>query len=74
MYTKDDYKIEIKKFISNRDYDPTLIAKLTYEIYVDHAREINRELREKLLDVANMEMGPEFELTENEFKDFLDKL
>ncbi len=74
MYTKDVYKAEIIKLISDKGYNPILVAKRTYELYMDHVREIDRELREKLLDIANMEMGPEFEKTEDEFKDFLDKI
>jgi len=74
MYTKNDFKIEIKKVINDNGYDAEIIAKETYKIYVEHVREIDRELREKLLDIATMEMGPEFEMTEKEFMDFLDKM
>lgn len=73
MYTKDAYKIEMNKLISHKGYHPALIANRTYEIYIDHAREIDRELRERLLDIANMEMGAEFEMTEEEFKKFIDE-
>lgn len=74
MYTKDIYKTEIINLISEKGYDPVLIAKRTYELYMNHMREIDRELREKLLDIANMEMGAEFEMTEEEFNDFLNKI
>ncbi len=74
MYTKDIYKTEMKQLISKNGYDPKVIAKRAYEIYLDHMRDIDDEFRDKLLDVATMENGPEFEMTEKEFNNFLDEM
>lgn len=74
MYTKDQFRNEIRKVIVDKGYNTTLIAKNAYEIYVDHIREIDRDFRAHLLDIANMDMGPEFEMTEKEFNEFIEKM
>lgn len=74
MYTKNDYKSDMKKLILDNGYIPNLIAKKSYEIYMDHASEINKKMRDVLLDIATMEDGPEFEMTEEEFKKFLEDI
>lgn len=74
MYTKENYKREILQAIKEKGYNPNFVAKRTYQIYMNHIREIDRELREKLLDIVNMEMGAEFEMTEEEFNQFLQKM
>lgn len=74
MYEKEAFIRDINEFVTQHGYDPVLVAKKAYKIYEEHIREIDRNLREKILDVANMEMGPEFELTEKEFSDFLKKI
>lgn len=74
MYTKADYKTEIEKLILVNGYVPTLIAKKSYEIYMDHVSDVDIKMRSILLDVATMENGPEFEMTEEEFKIFLEEM
>lgn len=74
MYTKEIYKKEILQKIKDNGYDPNTVAKLTYNIFIKHQREMDHEVYEKLLDIANMEMGPEFEMTEEEFNQFLQKM
>lgn len=71
MYTKESFKKEICEFIEKNSYAPDLVAKKAYQIYSEHIRDIDKELRDKLLDIANMDMGPEFELSEDEFNEFL---
>ena len=74
MYTKDDYKADMEKLISDNEYDPILVAKTSYRIYMDNALRINKNIRGILLDVATMESGPEFEMTETEFREFLSEI
>lgn len=64
----------MEKLILENGYIPTLIAKKSYEIYMDNASEIDKKMRDTLLDVATMENGPEFEMNEEEFKKFLDAI
>lgn len=74
MYTKDDYISDMKRLILVNGYIPSLVAKKSYEIYMDHASEIDKKMRDILLDVATMENGQEFEMTEEEFNNFLKKI
>lgn len=74
MYTKNNYRSDMEKFILENGYIPTVIAKKSYNIYMDHASEIDKIMRDILLDVANMENGPEFEMSEEEFKKFLSEM
>lgn len=74
MYTKRDYKNEILRIVQEQGYNPSVIGNLTYKIFMTHQRDIDNVLYEKLLDITNMEMGPEFEMTEEEFKKFLDEI
>lgn len=74
MYTKETFKKEICEYIEKNGYAPDLVAKKAYQIYSDHIREIDSDLRDKLLDIAGMDMGLEFELQAQEFNDYLSKL
>ena len=74
MYSKELFKKEIKLYIDKNGYEPAHVAKQAYQIYETHVRNIDHDLREKLLDIANMDMGPEFELTEEEFNLFLESI
>jgi hypothetical protein len=73
MYTKSDYKKDIITFINKNGYDASLVAKRTYEIFMSHQRNIDEHLYDLLLDISNMDMGDEFELTEADFISFLNK-
>lgn len=74
MYTKDDYKNEIQKFISVKGYHAAILAKHTYKIYLEYIRELDNNLRNNLLDIAAMESGPEYEMMEDEFNEYLNKM
>lgn len=74
MYTKDDFKNELLNYISTHPYDPANIGNLAYDLFSEHIREIDSHLREKMLDIANMEMGSEFEMTREELLEFLDNM
>lgn len=74
MYTKKNFKNDAKTLIESCGYDPIKMAKMAYDKFSEHQRDIDNELYEKLLDVANMEMGEEYEMTEDEFNKFLDEI
>lgn len=67
MFKKDILK-------SYNYYDPIIVAKTTSTILFKYRAEIDLDLEEKMLDLMTMEDGPEFEMTEEEFKKFLDEL
>lgn len=73
-YTKEMFKPEIISLIAKNGYDPIAIAKTTSKIFFRHQADIDLYLRDKMLDIMTMEDGPEFELTEEEFNDFLKKI
>lgn len=74
MYTKEIYKKEILQAIKDNGYDSNTVAKITYKIFMKHQRDMDHEVYEKLLDIVNMEMESEFEMTEEEFNQFLQKM
>jgi hypothetical protein len=74
MYTKNMYKENIFNFIKNNGYDAKIISKETFKIFCDHQKDIDDILYEKLIDIFTMEEGPEFEMTEEEFRKFINKL
>ena len=74
MYTKYNFKNDAKKMIKSSGYDPVKMAKMAYGKFSEHQRDIDNELYEKLLDIANMEIGKEYEMTEEEFKKFLEEM
>lgn len=74
MYTKEAYKSQIKTFIQERGYDPSEVAKRTFQLFTMHRHDIKDDLYEKLIDIFTMEAGPEFEMTEEEFKEFINNM
>ena len=72
-YTKEMFKSDLRKLCGEK-YDPRVIAKITSNILFSRRADIHIELEDKMLDLVLMEEGPEFEMTEAEFKDFMDKL
>lgn len=73
MYTFNDYKKEIMQLVEKDGYDPVAVAKKSYFLFMHHQRDIDRKLYDILLDMANMDMGSEFELTKEEFIEYLKK-
>ena len=70
-YSKEIFKNEISTLINRNGYDPVSIAKHTSKIFFSHQADIDLGLREEMLDIMTMEDGPEFEMTEEEFNEFL---
>jgi len=74
MYTKEIYIKEIKDWIKKNGYDAEKVGNITFDIRRKHWRETDRKLYDALGDIAAMEGGPEFELTEQQFYEFLEKM
>lgn len=72
-YTKNMFKTELIE-LCKVGYDPVTVAKKTSRLFHQHQSEIDLKLRNVMLDVMTMEDGPEFEMTEDEFKKFLDEI
>jgi hypothetical protein len=72
-YTKDMFKAELIAFCK-ASYNPVAIAKKTTKLFYEHQSEIDLDLWDKMLDIITMEEGPEFEMTEEEFRKFLDEM
>lgn len=74
MYTSTNYKEDITKLIIDKGYDPVIVAKFTYQLFSAHQSDIDDDLYNKMIDIFTMEDGPEFEMTENEFMDFIEQM
>lgn len=72
-YTKNMFKAELIELTKNI-YDPVTVAKKVSTLFLNRQSEIDLELRDLMLDIMTMEDGPEFEMTEEEFKKFLDEM
>ncbi len=74
MYTKEIYIKKIKDWIKKNGYNAAKIGNITFDIRIEHSREIDDRLDDALGDIAAMEGGPEFEMTEEQFYEYLDKI
>lgn len=72
-YTKEMFKRDLSHFCNNA-YDPVKVAKAASLLLFKHRADIDLELEEKILDIMTMEDGSEFEMTEEEFKKFLNEI
>lgn len=54
----------------NRGYDVIRMARWAYSWYLERSRFLEPGLREKIMEVVAMEEGPEFEMSENELREF----
>ncbi|OGT63806.1 MAG: hypothetical protein A3J38_08795 [Gammaproteobacteria bacterium RIFCSPHIGHO2_12_FULL_45_9] len=74
MYTKEMFKKDIQELISEKGYKPEKVGKKAFDLCMANIGEVDDELYNILMDVATMENGPEFEMTEEEFNQFLQKM
>lgn len=70
-YTKEMFKGDLENLVREGGYDPVKIAKYTSKMFSLRQADIDLYLRGKMLDIMTMEDGPEFELSEDEFSEFL---
>lgn len=73
MYTKKDFAQELRGELSKK-YNIHHLSRWAHDKYLDHASELDQETYKAIMIVIAMENGPEFEMTEEEFKKFLDEL
>ncbi len=73
MYTSDMFKEEMYKLLKE-GYDPVIVAKKASRLFFEYRADTSHALDEKMLDIMTMEDGPEFEMTEEEFVEFLENL
>lgn len=72
-YTKEKFKQEMMQYCGV-EYDPCLVGRAASSLFYRHQSELDEYMYGKMLDLITMEMGPEFELTREEFEAFLDDL
>mgnify|MGYP000182406330 CR=1 FL=1 len=72
-YTKEMFKNEVSQFCSKK-YDPVAVAKKVTSLFNQYQADISLELRDVMLDIMTMEDGAEFEMTREEFMEFLEKI
>ncbi|KHO13897.1 hypothetical protein NT90_18735 [Acinetobacter baumannii] len=64
---------KLKDFVF-QNYDPVQISVKAMEIYNEYALQLSTFSSEKLMILAAMDMGEEFELSKDEVEDLLDVL
>jgi hypothetical protein len=74
MYTNEMYKIEIERFIKVKGYNSSIVAQKTFDIFLEQGGFVDKNLYNKLIYIFTMEEGPEFEMTEKQFYEFLEKM
>ena len=73
-YTKKQFAEELKQQLQY-GYDIKEVANWAYWLSIDKYHEINDPELNKIMDnIAIMEAGPEFELSEEEILDLINKL
>lgn len=63
--TKEHFGEMLSKKL-REEFDTVSLSRWAYQLFIDHQRNIDPELRVLLLDLSRMEDGPEFEYSEKE--------
>lgn len=58
----------------SKGYDPVRISRRCYHLYLEHARQMDPEVQNLLIELFTMEDDPQFELTEKDMLNLIDKL
>jgi hypothetical protein len=74
MYTRDNYKAEILKFIEEEGYVAKNVSRKTSSIFREHENNLERNLYTRLFDIFAMDEDPEFEMNEVEFRTFITQM
>ncbi|QDU09243.1 hypothetical protein [Gimesia aquarii] len=72
-YTPKDFRNDIIKEIE-KGFDPIRIGQAAYDINLELGTKISTDFHNEILGVMVMEAGPEFEMTESELRDYLDRM
>lgn len=54
----------------DRGYDVIRLARWAYSRYLDQSRNLEENLREKIMQIVAMEEGPQFEISESDLRKF----
>lgn len=57
-----------------KGYDPVRIAKQVFKVYFEQGRDIDPEIDNVMMQLVAMEQGPDFELSEAQFRALLKTL
>ena len=68
-YSAHDFRRDLDREL-DAGYDVVRIARFAFDIYQTRGRELSPKLDEKVVQVVAMEEGPEFEMTEDELRQF----
>ena len=68
-YAPKDFKRDLEKELS-QGYDVVRIARMAFSVFHERCREIDPDLANKMFQVIAMEEGPEFELSEEQLREF----
>jgi hypothetical protein len=68
-YTTRQFGVDLLKEL-NQGYDVVRLARWAYKCYLEHCRVLELGVREKIMEIVVMEGGAEFEMSENEIREF----
>lgn len=72
-YSKKDFARELIAEL-DREYDVVRLARWAMHSYYQHSHELEDDVQNEIMAVVVMEEGPEFEMTEEELREFAGRL
>ena len=72
-YTKRNFGSDLLNEV-NRGYDVVRLARWAMRLRSDRIREFDEGVKDAVMDIVVMEEGPEFEMTEEQLRDFAQRL
>lgn len=72
-YTSGDFAQELLNELG-KGYDVVRLSRWAMAAYLKHCGGIEPELKREIMAVVVMEEGPEFEMTEQELREFAERL
>ena len=72
-YTKRDFGTDLLHEV-NRGFDVVRLAGWAMRLYSDRIRECGDGVKDAVMEVVVMEEGPEFEMTEEQLREFAQRL
>jgi len=73
MYTGADFASELGRELA-KGFDAVRIARWSYQTYLLNVHDMEKGLKDKIMDLVLMEEGPQFELSEGEIRALIDEL
>ncbi len=72
-YTKKAFAEDLLREI-DKGFDVVRLARWAMRLYSDRVRDLDAGVKDAMMDVVVMEEGPEFEMTEQELREFAERL